>query len=166
MMLELCTEGDELLKIRQKIVYSKINELLDALGSIWKFQYQKTEYVKTAVDYSENIIKMFVPDRDYNRFFWNLYLLYLERAEISMTEHDFDGAVNYLAIAKEYAQKSDSFNPNGKCKYTCTIFDHVEDDLSCELSPTDSMDYWKYAVNKELFNPLRERSDFQKLING
>ena len=166
MMLELCTEGDELLKIRQKIVYSKINELLDALGRIWKFQYQKTEYVKTAVDYSENIIKMFVPDRDYNRFFWNLYLLYLERAEISMTEHDFDGAVNYLAIAKEYAQKRDSFNLNGKCQYTCTIFDHVEDDLSCELSPTDSMDYWKYAVNKKLFNPLRERSDFQKLING
>ena len=166
MMLELCTEGEELLQIRQKIVFSKVNELLQALSSIWAFKTEKTEYGKEAVDISERIIEMFVPDRNYYRFFRNLYSLYLERAEISMTVHDFDGAINHLAMAKEYAQKRDSYNLNGKCEYSCTIFDHIEDDLSCELLPTDSMDYWKYAVNKKLFDPLRERKDFQKLING
>ncbi len=163
MMLELCTDGEDLLRIRQKIVYCKVNELLHALEHIWNFPYPKTAYVKAAVDIAERLIKMFVPDQNYYRFYLNLYNIYLERAGISMAEHDFDSAVNALAAAKDFAQKRDSYNASGKCQYTCTLFDHVEEDLSCELPPT-AIDCWRSAVNSRQFHPLRERDDFQKLI--
>lgn len=164
MMLELCTEGEEQMKIRQEIVYRKTNELLTALQSIWDFQLEKTEYVRTAVEISEKLIRMMVTDQNYYRFYWNLYHVYLERAEISMADSNFDSALNNLTIAKDYAQKRDSYNLNGKCKYTCTVLDHVEDDLSCELLPTDSMDCWRYCTEQKIFNPLRERDDFKKLV--
>lgn len=164
MMLALCTEGEELLTIKQRIVYRKTNELLTALRSMWEFQYEITDYVRATVDISENLINMFVTDHNYHRFYWNLYQLYMERAEISMADHDFDSAVKHLATAKDFAQKRDSYNQNGKCTYTCTVFDHIEDDLSCELLPTDSMDCWKNHTDKKLFDPLREREDFKKLV--
>jgi Predicted transcriptional regulators len=163
MMLELCTEGDERLTIRQKIVYDKTNELLGALRNIWEYQSEKIIYVKTAVDISETIISIMVKDQNYFRFYWNLYQLYIERAEISMTDNDYDNAVKYLTKAKDYAIKNDSYSLNGKCRYTCTVFDHVEDDLSCELLPTDSIDCWKQCVENKIFNPIRERDDFKAL---
>lgn len=164
MMLELCTEGEERLTIRQRIVFQKTNELLGALQNIWEFSDEDIEYVRVAIDLSENLIKMMVSNQNYYSFYWYLYRLYLRKAEINMADSDHEGTVKNLAAAKEYALKRDSFNIDGKCKYSCPIFDHVEDDLTCELLPTDSMDYWKYCVSKKLFDPIREREDFKNLL--
>ena len=81
-----------------------------------------------------------------------------------MWDNDLDNAVKMLAISKDFAIKRDSYNKNGTCNYSCTIFDHVTDDLSCELLPADSTDCWKDYVNKTVFDPLREREDFNALI--
>ncbi|MBQ6183699.1 MAG: helix-turn-helix transcriptional regulator [Clostridia bacterium] len=164
MLLELCTEGEEQLSIRQRIVYQKTSELLTALRNIWEYPEEESNCVRAAVDYSEKLIKMMVPDGNYYGFYWNLYQLYLKRAAISMVDNELDNAVNNLAIAKEYASKRDSYSTNGKCQYTCTIFDHVTDDISCEQLPNDSIDYWKSCVNQKLFDPLRDREDFKQLV--
>lgn len=164
MMLAICTEGEEQLRFRQKIIFRKTKELLDALSSLWMFQSKKTEYVKAAVDISEKLIKLIVSDQNYYGFYWNLYQLYIEQAQISVTEHDFDSALEKLALAREFALKRDSYNMKGNCKYTCTIMDHVEENLSCELSPTDSMDFWNQSVNGRIFDPLREMSSFKNLL--
>lgn len=167
MMLELCTEGEELLAIRQRIIYAKTDELLHALLKIiWDYKSDKTIYVKEAIDISEDLISIMIKDQNYLRFYWHLYQLYIKRAEISMADNDYDNAVNYLAIAKEYAGKRDSYNLNGKCHYTSTIFNHVEDDLSCELLPTDSMDCWKICVRNRVFDSIRERNDFKTLCRN
>ncbi|MHB1485152.1 MAG: helix-turn-helix domain-containing protein [Saccharofermentanales bacterium] len=166
MMLELCTEGEELLTTRQRIVYAKTNELLSALQNIWYCQSDKTLYVRAAVDISEALISNIVKDQNYLQFGWHLYQLYIERAEISIADNNHENAVKYLAMAKEYATKRDSYNLNGKGRYTCTVFDHVEVDLSCKLLSTDSMDYWKQCINKNIFNPIRERDDFKALYQN
>lgn len=164
MLLELCTQGEERLAIRQRIVYQKTNELLSALRSIWEFSDEDKKYVVSAVDISEQLIKLIVSDENFYGFYWDLYQLYLVRAEISMMYNDFDNAVKMLAVSKEFAIKRDSYNMNGNCHYSCTVFDHVTDDLSCELLPTDSTDCWKEYTNKKVFDPLRKREDFNALI--
>ena len=166
MMLELCTEGEELLTIKQKIVYTKTDELLGALQKMWDFQQEKSPYVRAAVEISESLIAAVITDENYYDFYRHLSSLYIERAEISMADNEHDNAVNYFTVAKEYAAKRDSYRTNGKCRYTCTMFDHVEDDLSCELLPTDSVDYWKYWIEKSIFDPLRERDDFKALYQN
>ena len=164
MLLELCTQGEERLAIRQRIVYQKTNELLSALRSIWEFADEDKKYVRAAIDISEQLIELIVSDKKYYRFNWHMYQLYMVRAEISMLDKDFDNAVKMLAISKDFAMKRDSYNKNGTCNYSCAIFDHVKDDLSCELLPTDSEDCWKSYINKKVFDPLREREDFKALI--
>ena len=94
-----------------------------------------------------------------------MYQLYLARAEISAVDGDYEKTVEYLATAKEYAIKRDSFNTDGKQRYSCPLFDHVTEDLSCELLPNDSFDFWKKTVEKKVFDPLRNRTDFQKLLS-
>ena len=121
--------------------------------------------VNEAINISECIINAFIPNKEYYRFYWNLYILYLKKAEINMEDNDYDNAIINLETAKNFAMKRDSYNFSKKCQYTNTIFDHIKDDLSCELSPTDSMDYFNYTINKPLFNKLRNRNDFQQLID-
>lgn len=164
MLLALCLEGDELLAVRQRLVYAKARELLDALRSIWSFQTYKTVYVRAAAETAEAIVSLLVDDRGYLGFYWDLYQLYIERAELCMADGDCGGAVKMLAAAKEYAAKRDSYNLDGKRRYTCTLLDHVEDDLSCELLPTDSMDCWNWNVSRGVFDPLRGREDFIGLL--
>lgn len=130
-----------------------------------KFQNQNIKYINEAINISECIINTFIPNKEYYRFYWNLYLLYLKKAEINMEEHDYNNAINNLIKAKNFAIKRDSYNFSKECQYTCTIFDQINDDLSCELSPTDSMDYFNYTISKPLFNKLRNRNDFKQLIN-
>lgn len=163
MLLELCTEGDELLTVRQRIVYNKTKELLGALENIWFFESEKSTYGNAALDVSESLISMIITDKNYYSFYWNLYFLYIERAKISMADNDYESAVKYLAQAKEHAAKRDSYNTNGKIRYTCTLLDHVDDDLSSKLINT-YIDDWKQSIAKKVFDPIRENKDFMALF--
>ena len=165
MMLETCTAGEERLMIRQKIVFEKTKELLTALHSIWQNPQGINQSVREALDISEGLIRMMVPDGNYLRFYWDLYQLYLVRAEISTFDRDYEKAVTQLATAKEYAIKRDCYNTNGKQKYTCAVFDRITDDLSCELLPNDALDYWKKYVERKVFDPLRNRKEFRELVS-
>ena len=163
-LLEMCTEGAEKLKIRQRIVYAKAKELLFALRKIWFSSAEKTDCVRAAVDISENIIKTLVPDGNYCDFYWNLYQLYIERAEICMADDDRDGAVANLAAAKDLALKDDENNTSGR-RFTCTIFDRTDGCEYDELTADDSIKYWVWCANGKKFDPLRKREDFMKLFS-
>lgn len=82
-----------------------------------------------------------------------------------MADNEHENAVKYLADAKEFAEKRDSYNINSECRYTCTMLDHVEDDISCKLSPTFSIDYWNQSVGQTIFAPVRDRMNFKALLD-
>lgn len=163
MILELCTEGEELLKIRQKIIHTKIKETLEALSSLWQFQNLESIYTKTAIDISEAIIYAAIPDENYLSFTWELYQLYLKRAECQMNENSYDDAIKSLEKAKNYAREKDKMYKSGKHVYTCTIFDEYEIDETVECLIDDSINHWSYFVNNKCFDPVREREDFKAL---
>ena len=164
-MLETCTEGEDRLTIRQRIVFEKTKELLAALRRIWQNPPEINRSVREALDISEGLIELTVSDGNYLRFYWDLYQLYLARAEVGTVDRDYEKAVEHLATAKEYAIKRDFYNANGKQKYSCPIFDHLTDDLSCELLPNDSLDCWEETVKRKVFDPLRNRKDFRELLS-
>ena len=68
--------------------------------------------------------------------------------------------------AKEYAVEYDKVKEKRKGKFTCLLLDHYEDDYTDERIGRSALDIWKkHALEDKIFNILREREDFQRLIN-
>ena len=159
MMLHLCAEEDERLEVGQRILYTKSRELLDALQSIWKFG-GINKYTRAAVELSLTLIEGLIEDGNYLDFLWNLYQLYIEKAEGFMADGDADGAMECLVLARDYAYRSQQNDVSGRSKYTSTLLDRVDRSFTPSLLPNDAIDYLKYCLNKEIFNPIRGRADF------
>ena len=159
MMLHLCAEGDERLDISQRILYTKAKELLDALRNIWK-SGGINKYTRAAVDLSLTLIETLIDDGNHLDFLWNLYQLYIEKAECSMADGDTKSAMKYLVLARDYAYKSQQNDILGRSKYTSLLLDRVDRSFTPSLLPNDAIDYLKYCLNKEIFNPIRDCADF------
>lgn len=163
MFLAECTTGEEHLAVCQRLVYRKTQDLLYALGHLWRF-HDTSIYARRAMDVSKQLILLLLEGKEAYRFHGYLYELELRAAEISIEDQDPDGAIAHLRASKELAQKLDAYHKNGAITYTCTLLDHVQDDLSCPLLPDDSMNCWNDNIQKPIFDPLRDRKDFQELL--
>ena len=82
------------------------------------------------------------------------------------TNGNFDEAIHFLKQAKKYAIEYDKVKEKRKGKFTCLLLDHYEDDYTDERIERSVLDSWKKHVSEDkIFNILREREDFQRLIN-
>ena len=68
--------------------------------------------------------------------------------------------------AKKYAIEYDNVKEKRKGTFTCLLLDHYEDDYTDSRIESLLVDSWKEEMSKSrIFDVLREREEFQHLIN-
>ena len=73
---------------------------------------------------------------------------------------------SYVKQAKEYAVEYDKVKEKRNGKFTCLLLDHYEDDYTDSRIESLLVDSWrKEVLENTIFDVLREREDFQCLIN-
>ena len=111
-------------------------------------------------------MRIIVEDDNFNGLNVSMYLIKERQAEISVTNGRFDEAIHLLKQAKEYAVEYDKVKKKRNGKFTCLLLDHYEDDYGDSRIENLLVDSWKNEVlENTIFDVLREREDFQCLIN-
>ena len=165
-LLAVCLKGDELADLRQRILRKGLGALCNALFEMWVYDNCDKRYANKALEAEEKILKIIIDDYNFNGFNISMYLIKERQAEISVTNGNFDEAIQLLKQAKEYAVEYDKVKEKRKGKFTCLLLDHYEDDYTDERIERSVLDSWKKHVSEDkIFNILREREDFQRLIN-
>ena len=165
-LLSVCLKGDELTVYRQKMVKKWLGKLCTALFEMWGYGNCDQRYVKKALEAEEQILRTVIDDDNFNGFNVNMYLIKERKAEISANNGNFDEAICFLKQAKKYAVEYDKVNENRNSKFTCLLLDRYEEDYTDSRIESPLVDSWKKEVlENTAFDVLREREDFQCLIN-
>ena len=165
-LLAVCLKGDELTAYRQKKVKKALGTLCTALFEMWGYGNSDPRYAKKALDAEEKILKIIIDDDKFNGFNVSMYLIKERQAEISATNGNFDEAVYILKQAKKYAIEYDQVKEKQKGKFTCLLLERYEDDYTDSRIEGLLVDSWKKEIlENTIFDVLREREDFQCLVN-
>ena len=165
-LLAVCLKGDELTAHRQKMVKKGLGALCTALFEMWAYGNCDQRYANKALEAEEKILKIIIDDYNFNGFNISMYLIKERQAEISVTNGNFDEAIQLLKQAKEYAVEYDKVKEKRKGKFTCLLLDHYEDDYTDSRIESLLVDSWrKEVLENTIFDVLRKREDFQCLIN-
>ena len=82
---------------------------------------------------------------------------------IEATPENFE---NIIKNAKQYATQFDKYKQDKKGEYTCLLLDRYSDVCTDSRVEHHFIDSWKKHMSEnKIFNVLREREDFQCLIN-
>jgi len=151
-LLKMCLEGDELRHHRQVLVENQLQSLLQEL------------YCEDPVflDTAERIIQMLIPDGNY--LYFNSYLMVVEfkRAEIAVSEKEYDRALNHLEKAFSYARREDA-SPGGN--YTCSLFDTLSfRNHKDEGHPSSVEQFRANLIYNKLLSPLHHRNAYKCLL--
>ena len=165
-LLAVCLKGDELTAHRQKMVKKGLGALCTALFEMWAYGNCDQRYAKKALEAEEKILRSIVEDDNFNGLNVSMYLIKERQAEISVTNGNFDEAIHLLKQAKEYAVEYDKVKEQRNGKFTGLLLDHYEDDYTDSRIESLLVDSWrKEVLENTIFDVLREREDFQCLIN-
>ena len=164
--LELCLEGEERHAHRQRMLYDSMNELCRRFGNIWHFGDTSDPSVLAALDAEEAVMKLLIPDGNYLGFEWNLYHIDTKRAQHAIKQGNAERAMDYLAKAMIHAARYDAVCRCGKSSFTCPLLSLCEHDWSDCLWEHDMVYYMKEELREsKVYDPLRERKDFKKMIS-
>ena len=163
-LLMICVEGEEKKRMFQKKVREGLMNLCPALDYLLRFEDSPCEEI---LDATENIINAVIPDGNYQHFHITLSLVYMERARIAMRADDHATAIDAIRKATDHAVAFDQMDISGIEAYTCPVLngytvDHSKDrrtDWTLVGSIQESL------IGENVFAPLREREDFQSIVN-
>jgi len=151
-LLKQCLEGEELRHHRQTRVEKMFRDLLNELRC----------EDRVFLDMEEQLIQTVIPDGNYLYYYDLLMMIEMKRAEISVTEKEYDWALSHLEKAFAYARKEDA-SPSGK--FTCPLFSTLsfhnnrDEDL-----PTTIEQFHYFLTNSKSFTPLHRRNTYKKLL--
>ncbi len=152
MLLKLCLEGEELLHLRQVRVEKMFRDLLNELRCD----------DRVFLDIEEQLIQTVIPDGNYLYYFDLLMMIEMKRAEISVTEKEYDRALIHLEKAFAYARKEDA-SPSGK--FTCHLFDTIPFRNYKEADHPSLAEQFRFILtNNKLLSVLEHRNAYQRLI--
>ncbi len=165
-LLGVCLKGDELADHRQKILRNGLGALCNALFEMWVYDSCDKRYASKALEAEEKILKIIIDDCNFNGFHVSMYLIKERQAEIAVTNGDFDEAISYLEQAKKHAIEYDQVMKKRNGKFTCLLLDHYEDDYMDSRIERALVESWKKEMSEnKIFDVLREREEFQNLMN-
>ena len=171
--MELCLQGEELIRHQKWSVYKKLQALCIAFSRIYHFAEKKDPCVIAALDAEEEILKVVFPDGNYHDFHKNLVCAYQIRAEFEIIEGNLDEAMAYLRIMMEHARKV----PQGEKHTLDGVFEGIEVNYPVDYRMTyvinglDDIEkpipeQLKNRLRQERYAPLFDREDFQALIRS
>lgn len=160
-----CLHGDELLRHRQKMIRNSLGRLANNLFGLWLFGDIEDDRTRVALETEEKIIRAVITDDNFNGFNAMMYMICFKQAEIALHDGDHAKAVEKLWKAKKHGVEYDRVKAQGKGEYTCLMLDKYADDYSDPLPYMPHADLWLERIKTmSVFDPLREREDFKKMI--
>lgn len=165
--LALCLQGEELWRLKQKIVEKSFGKFCYALVDMW-YYFSSDKSISAAqkmeiLDAYETIIHAFFPDGNYFGFNYEMKDICYKRAHFLMEEGDHESAVRALAEAKKCAVELNRVIAEGKIRYTCPILKDYEREYKV-LRPADELECWQDVVQSIFFAPLKDREDYKALF--
>ncbi len=170
--LEMCFEGENLIKYYKSQIYGDLYRLLISLSRIYWFTDRMEPHVQAALDTTESLLKTMIPDENYLGFYSFLCCVYKKRAEFAIFDGDYDGAIEYLRIMFDHAKKV----PYKKHSFTCGILEGESRDFSMNhqlpylFTGLDDLNksVYEQLQNRlkclDVFAPLWKREDFKELL--
>ncbi len=129
-------------------------------------------YREDCLDCAEKILQAFFPSGEYNSYYDDLYLIYIERA-VTLARKNPEKAIEALKTARRYAETLDDLfmrEPTA-IPYNSPFFDLLHFDsadllIYGPLEENRRIDNFSWWLSGKCFDPIRDREDFQKLLNG
>ena len=163
--MEICLEGEELLRHLQEKVAEVLDLLCGQFGKMWTFCDPADPRVRACVNAEKHIIETVITDSNYLRF--NTYLegIHEKLADIALVDGDHNTAVRELETAMQYARSAYTARSSGKQFYTCPILDHCDYNYTASRQFTSDEVYLKERLQEnKRYDPLRDRDDFKALF--
>lgn len=163
--LALCLEGEELIRLRQKMLVETLGNLCVQLGQFWHSENIGEPRARAAVYAEKTIIETIIPDGNVLFFSWYLYEVHERLADIALSDGDADTAVKELQKALSYAKQCDKGRIAGKQYYTAPLLDHHTYDYSqCRELGSEAEKFLTHLRHHKKYAPLQNREDFQNLF--
>lgn len=159
-LLEFCICGDELRKHRQKRLLTKLHSMIPLMEQCSDDQLH-------AMQQSEEILKIFFPDRNYLELHCDLAELAFRKSRVYTKLGMYSEAVNALESCKKHSILADKSEVHEEeLKYTSPYFDLLE---LKPFVPTEHVlpsykETFEIQIQDDCFAPLRDRDDFKALL--
>ena len=157
-LLLFCLEGEEGERHWQRYVLVKLEGLLMALR-------RRTESLP-AMETMEAVLRVMFPDGNYLGWFNYLHTALEKQTKLLAEAGRDDEAAKKLAEYCAVCKKLDEVNAREgeTIAFTAPLFDRLSDTMPFLGSVYTTTEYARQWLNKEWFEPLRERDDFKALI--
>lgn len=160
-LMEQILRGDEQRKFRQQKLDGELRGLLH------RMVHCRTDDL-SALEHAEDILRSFFPDGNLLGFHEPMYSLQYKKAVALIHRKRYDDAVRALALYKKHAVLADETEQQrNPVRYASPYFDLLETE-PCPDEEWGTMTHAQaVAINltDNFFDPLRDRADFQELLD-
>ena len=161
-LLGMCMSGEEQLHFFQACLNRKLEALILAL--LWDRVCDKA----TACDAAEGVLKAMIPDENYFDHHHSMSHICFRKAELAAREGKKEEALELLKDALYHADEYDRIASvsRGVYTYTAPLFKGMTIDSTqwCLTGTSTLADDIKAMSRREVFNGLRERSEFREML--
>lgn len=155
-LLVWCLEGEEKRRHCQMLSEQKLREFI--------LSFQLGCKTLAACDAIEQVLYVLFPDGNF-QFHHNLLTYnFVDKAFFLCGENRCDEAVAALTQARYHAEQDTLFAKQDGYQYTAPLFDLVSGDKPVSDSADTPLDGFKASLADAVFNPIRDREDFQTLL--
>lgn len=157
-LLGWCLEGEEKVIHSQKMLDCRLRELLN--------QMQMGEKRMEVCEAVEQILKIMIPDENY--LYYHEFLQYncIEKAFLLCSQNHYDEVMKALKQARYHAEEMTKFCRQETYQYTAPLLDRLAGaNENMEARQTNLEDFCDCLKNNRCFDPVRERREFQTLMD-
>lgn len=155
-LIDYCLVGEEKAIHHQKMLEKLIYKILNNLGTC----------SIESIEAQEKIINAIIIDENYLGYSDVLSNNYLAKAKLYIKVNEFDKAIEALKKAKYYALEYDKLMKNDSYKYTSPFLNRiiVKTKDICSSSPLFLYDGFIDDIQGDIFNPIKEKTEYKKLF--
>lgn len=152
-----CLEGEELIVKQQERLLRQVETLTQDMVREYYSSQQANITAKA-------IIKLFIPDGNYQTFHYQLYMIDLSEARAEISAGDYDKAMISMQSARKHAIAFDSIK--GDYSFTAPFFDHIKYNTEnwCITGNTKMLEDFRTLFDFDIYKPLKSHKDYAELI--
>lgn len=155
-MLSWCLEGEERIRHGQKTA--------DKLLSKYLFQLRFTGDPLESCAAIEKILQILIPDGNYQYYHNILQYNAIDKACVLCGRQRYDEAVAELKKARYHAEEMVKYHQKTRFRFTAPLYDRMEGEVKTKDSNANDVEDFHSRLNNRCFDPIRDREDFQALL--
>ncbi len=164
-LLMLCVEGEEKELLLKKAVRDGLNNLCIALEYLWMFLPNAGEEI---LDAKAAVIDAVITDKNYQHFYIDLSLIYMEKARIAMRKEEYEMALSAITTAYDHAVNFDIMERTEIESYSCPVLNGYKVDCTNDRRTEWTLvgDMKRCLTEEQIFLPLQNRQEFLEILNS